>query len=50
MKNRNKEHQQPRGEDHHDQNEVARRAYELYREDIEIGPNQRRASSTGAIA
>lgn len=27
-----------------------RRAYELYREDIEIGPNQRRASSTGAIA
>ena len=27
-----------------------RRVYELYREDIEIGPNQRRASSTGAIA
>ena len=27
-----------------------RRAYELYREDIEIGPNERRANSTGTVA
>jgi hypothetical protein len=27
-----------------------RRAYEFYREDIEIAPNQRRARSPGAIA
>jgi transcriptional regulator GlxA family with amidase domain len=27
-----------------------RRAYELYREDIEIGPNERRTHSTGAVA